>query len=120
MSSDIWTGCANSKGEKNLIKHIVFWKLKDSAHGNDKVTNARLIKEKLEALRGRIPGLINIEVGFDFVHAESSSDVALYSEMESRAALDAYQVHPLHQAVGGFIKEAYLERRAVDYEVTDD
>jgi hypothetical protein len=28
-----------------LIKHIVFWRLKDSAHGNDKGTNARLIKE---------------------------------------------------------------------------
>ena len=99
-----------------MIKHIVFWKLKDSAHGNDKATNARLFKEKLEALRGRIPGLLSIEVGFDFIHAETSSDVALYTEMESRAALDAYQVHPLHQAVGAFIKEACVERRAVDYE----
>lgn len=102
-----------------MIKHIVFWKLKDSAHGNDKATNAQLIKEKLESLRGRIPGLISIEVGFDFIRAQTSSDIALYSEMESRAALDAYQAHPLHQAVGSFIKETYVERRSVDYEVPD-
>jgi hypothetical protein len=99
-----------------LIKHIVFWRLKDSAHGNDKATNARLIKEKLEALQGQIPGLLKIEVGFDFIHGETSSDVALYSEMESPAALETYQVHPLHKAVGAFIKEACAERRAVDYE----
>jgi hypothetical protein len=100
-----------------LIKHIVFWRLKESAHGNDKTTNARLIKEQLEALQGKIPGLLKIEVGFDFIQADTSSDVALYSEMESRAALDAYQVHPLHKAVGAFIKEAVAERRAVDYDV---
>lgn len=100
-----------------MIKHIVFWRLKDSAHGNDGATNARLIKQKLEALQGRIPGLIRIEVGLDFVRAATSSDLALYSELESRAALAAYQEHPLHQDVAGFIKEAVSERRAVDYEM---
>jgi hypothetical protein len=102
-----------------MIKHIVFWRLKDSAHGNDKATNARLIKEKLEALQGRIPGLLKVEVGLDFVRADTSSDVALYSEMTDRAALDAYQMHPLHKEVGAFIKEAVSERRAVDYETPD-
>lgn len=100
-----------------MIKHIVLWKLKDQAHGNDKATNALRIRELLEGLRGRIPGLLKVEVGIDFVHAETSADVALYSEMTDRAALDAYQVHPLHQAVAGFIKEACAERRAVDYDV---
>jgi Stress responsive A/B Barrel Domain len=99
-----------------MIKHIVFWRLKDQAHGADKATNAQQIKQRLEALQGKIPGLLKIEVGFDFIHGDTSSDVALYSEMTDRAALEAYQVHPLHQAVAGFIKEACSERRAVDYE----
>jgi hypothetical protein len=115
MSSITWNGCDGY--DRHMIKHIVFWRLKDSAHGNDTTTNARLIKEKLEALQGKIPGLLKIEVGLDFIHAETSSDVALYSEMESRDALQAYQVHPLHQAVGAFIKEVCCERRAVDYDV---
>ena len=42
------------------IQHVVAWRLKDSALGNDKATNARLLKEKLEALPGQIPGLRRI------------------------------------------------------------
>jgi len=99
-----------------MIKHIVLWRLREAAHGNDRATNARLIREKLEALGGQIPGLLKLEVGFDIIGAETSSHVALYSEMADREALEAYQRHPLHQAVAGFIKEACLERRAVDYE----
>jgi hypothetical protein len=99
-----------------MVKHIVMWKLRESANGNDRATNARLIKERLEALRGRIPGLLRIEVGIDFSGAEGSCDLALYSELASRAALDDYQAHPAHQAVLPFVRAAVSERRAVDYE----
>ena len=74
-----------------MIHHIVAWRLKDSALGNDKATNARLIREKLEALRGQIPGLLHIEVGFDFSATETSADILLLTEFESRAALAAYR-----------------------------
>ena len=100
-----------------MIKHIVMWRLKESAHENDKATNARIIKEKLEALNGKIPGLLKLEVGIDFSATESSGDVVLYSEFASRATLDAYQLHPEHKAVMPFIMEARTERRLVDYEV---
>ena len=100
-----------------MIKHIVVWRLKEPVHGNDKRTTALLIKEKLEALRGKIPGLLKIEVGIDFSATESSADVALYSEFVSREALDAYQAHPAHKAVMPFAGEARAERRMVDYEV---
>jgi quinol monooxygenase YgiN len=99
-----------------MVKHIVLWRLKETAHGNDKATNARLIKERLEALRGQIPGMIRIEVGLDFSRSEQSGDVVLYSEFGSRAALDSYQEHPAHKAVMPFILEARAERRLVDYE----
>lgn len=90
------------------------WKLKEEAHGNDKAANATLIKEKLEALRGQIEGLISIEVGID-VLGEGNFDVVLYSEVEDMAALDFYQKHPLHQALLPFIREAVVSRCAVDY-----
>ncbi|MBF0649375.1 Dabb family protein [Dysgonomonas sp. GY75] len=98
-----------------MIKHIVMWKLKDEAHGNDKATNARLVKEKLEALSGKIDGLLKIEVGIDFLGG-GNFDVVLYSELSSKDALDTYQNHPLHQAVLPFIREAVMDRKAVDYE----
>ena len=99
-----------------MVKHIVLWRLKPEAHGRTAAENARAIKEKLEALRGRIPGLLAIEVGLDFSRTGDSCDLALYSEFESRAALDAYQAHPEHKAVMPFILEARRARHLVDYE----
>lgn len=99
-----------------MVKHIVMWKLKDEAHGNNKATNAQLIKEKLEALNGKIDGLLKAEVGIDFLGG-GNFDVVLYSEVASREALDAYQQHPLHQAALPFIREAVSDRKAVDFEV---
>jgi hypothetical protein len=99
-----------------VVKHVVLWRLKPEAHGQPAAHNARAIKRKLEALRGRIPGMLRLEVGLDFSREETSSDVALYAEFESRAALDAYQTHPEHEAVKAFILEARSERRLVDYE----
>lgn len=93
------------------------WRLKEIAHGNDKTTNARLIKEKLESLNGKIPGMIKMEVGISGVDDDHTSDVVLYSEFESQQALDGYQVHPDHVAMKPFIFEARYERREVDYDV---
>lgn len=100
-----------------MVKHIVLWKLKENANGNTKAENALLIKEKLEALNGRIKGVLKIEVGIDFSKTESSSDVVLYSEFASREDLDNYQGHPEHKALLPFITEARSERLVVDYEV---
>jgi hypothetical protein len=98
-----------------MVRHIVFWRLKESANGRSKAENAAEIKRLLEALNGKIPGLLKLEVGFDFSRTPESSDIVLYSELESRAALDAYQTHPLHEAVKPFILAAREERRVVDY-----
>ncbi|TAE89531.1 MAG: Dabb family protein [Bacteroidetes bacterium] len=100
-----------------MIKHIVFWKLKEEANGMSKAENAEAIKQKLEDLNGKIEGCLKLEVGFDFLHSPESADVVLYSEFDSKAALDFYANHPLHKAVMPFIAEARSERRVVDYEV---
>lgn len=99
-----------------MVKHLVFWKLKDFAHGNSKAENARIIKSRLEALNGKMPGMKMLEVGIDFSATESSADLALYSEFDSREALDNYVNHPDHKAVIPFITEARSERRVADYE----
>jgi hypothetical protein len=74
-------------------------------------------KQRLEALNGKVPGLIKLEVGIDFSRGNESADVALYSEFDSVEALNAYLVQPEHRAVVPFILEARSERRVVDYEV---
>jgi quinol monooxygenase YgiN len=99
-----------------VIKHIVMWHLKEHAQGNSRETNAQLVKQKLESLRGRIPGMLKIEVGVDFSATADSADIVLYSEFENREALDVYQRHPDHEAIKPFIMDVRAERRLVDYE----
>jgi hypothetical protein len=99
-----------------MVKHIVMWRLKDEADSRGKEENAILIKERLEALNGKIPGMVKLEIGIDFSASGDSCDVVLYSEFASREALQGYQKHPEHLAVKPFIKEVRYERRVVDYE----
>ena len=62
-----------------MVKHIVMWNLADK----DKVAeNGAIMKQKLEALVGVVPGLLRAEVGVGF----NGYDVALYTELEDRAA----------------------------------
>jgi hypothetical protein len=99
-----------------MIKHIVIWRLKDRAEGNDRAENALIVKQRLESLAGRIPGMKAIEVGIDFSGSDASGDIVLYSEFSGREALDAYQKHPEHLAMKDFIGNVTQERRVVDYD----
>ncbi|MBA2860049.1 Dabb family protein [Methanococcus maripaludis] len=99
-----------------MIKHIVMWKLKENDKDNDKFENAKLIKNKLESLKGVIPEIKYIEVGIDSKKFENNYDVVLVSEFDSFEALDVYQKHPEHLKVGEFVKSVAETRTAVDYE----
>ena len=48
---------------------------------------------------------------------ECTYDVVLVSAFASRAALDAYQEHPAHQAVKPFIGAVREARQCMDYEI---
>lgn len=91
-----------------MVKHIVLFKLKNKADIPQAV-------DALKALKGKIDGLLDIEVGTDFLHSERSFDIALTCTLKDRAALDFYQDHPLHVPVKemlGAMKEASV---ACDY-----
>ena len=100
-----------------MVVHIVFWRLAESADGSSREANALELKRRFDAMRGVIPGMTRCEVGIDVSRGLESSHVALYSEFESRAALDAYQSHPAHQDIVAFLKTVRTERRVVDYEM---
>lgn len=100
-----------------MIKHIVAWRFKDEALGASKQENLARAKAALEALEGIVPGLLHIEVGLDIGAGSGSWDIAIYSEFESREALEAYQVHAEHVEVAQMIGEMRELRAAVDYEL---
>ncbi|MGH8778589.1 Dabb family protein [Paraburkholderia sp.] len=100
-----------------MIRHIVMWKLKDNAEGATREQNALKLKEKLEGCRDIVPGILHLEVGVATPGLESSYDVVLISDFADKAALDAYQVHPTHEALKGFVGAVREARQAVDFEV---
>lgn len=100
-----------------MIKHIVMWRLKDSAGGASKEENAKELKKRLQSLKDKIREIKHIEVGINISGSDAASDVVLYSEFDSMEDLDAYQKHPEHQKIVSFAGEIRSERRVVDYEV---
>ena len=97
-----------------MIKHIVFWKIKD---GLDFEGVFEEMKIRVEDMNGKIPGLIHVELGKDFNKSEFAYDVALYSELESKEALSTYQDHPIHQLVKEFIGAVTDARAVIDYDI---
>jgi hypothetical protein len=56
-------------------------------------------------------------VGINFESSDSACDISLYTEFETRRALDAYQTHSEHRKLREFMPLIRTERRVVDYEV---
>lgn len=97
-----------------MIRHIVMWKMADDIDAQER---ALAIKNNLEALKGEIDELVDIEVGLNFNNTDSASDVVLVSTFKTREDLEIYQDHPSHKSVGAnYVRPFVKERRVVDYE----
>ena len=94
-----------------MIKHIVCFKLKEGE-------SAERAAEVLRSMRGKVPEIIDMEVGVDFLHSERSYDVILQVVLQDKDALEKYQTDPYHCSV---VKEHMHKVRessvAIDYEI---
>ncbi len=99
-----------------MIKHIVMWNVRGDTPAEKAQGIARL-QRSFESLRGRIPGLLHLEIGVDSSRIDYACDVVLYSEFESQAALDAYGTHPEHLRVKNEVADLRITRHQVDYAV---
>jgi hypothetical protein len=99
-----------------MVKHIVMWKLNESAEGFTKAENANRMKKWLEELRLVIPEIERLEVGINFNQSPAAFDIVLYSEFESKETLQIYQDHPEHTKFKNKINNIRTERTVVDYE----
>jgi hypothetical protein len=101
-----------------MVKHIICLKLKDFAEGNPKPENARLVKEKLLALKEKIGEIKYIESGINAPEASQDNfDVVLITSFDSFDDLHAYQKHPEHVKVAEFIGKVRDARACVDFTV---
>lgn len=96
-----------------MVKHMIIWKLKEEI---DQAAVKAAIKAELEGLVGKIDGLLEMHI-----HTEgypcSAGDLLMDAAFESKEALDAYQVHPAHQAIANnLVRPNAASRLSFDYE----
>ena len=97
-----------------MVTHIVMWNLKDEAEGGSREQNAAIMKERLEALVGKIPGLLSLKVNRGVM--PGGYDLCLLGQYESLDALKGYRDHPLHKEVQQFVHKVIVERVSCDFE----
>ena len=100
-----------------MVKHIILWTLKDELSAEEKEQVKQGIKEGLEGLAGKIPGMVDIKVNINGL-ASSNADLMLDSTFENEEALKGYAVHPEHVAVAdGKVRPYTKIRSCLDFEV---
>lgn len=97
-----------------MVHHIVLWNLKEELNENEKKEAAATIKEKLEAVKNEVEGVVSLEVVINELPS-SNADIGLISTFESVEALNAYQEHPAHKQAGVYVKSMTCSRKCLDY-----
>lgn len=93
-----------------MIRHIVLWKLRKELGAEEKDRIKAGIKEGLEGLSGKIPGLREIDVQMKGTDG-STADLMLDSVFEDLEALAAYRKHPAHVEVAATKVRPFVEQR---------
>lgn len=100
-----------------MVKHIILWQLKDELSAEEKKVIKGEMKEGLEALIGKIPGLLEVKVQIEGL-ASSNAEVMLDTSFTDEAALKVYATHPEHVAVADSKVRPYTKTRiCLDFEV---
>lgn len=101
-----------------MVKHIILWTLNPELSDEEKENVKKGIKQGLESLKGKVPGLIDIKVNIDGRLESSNCDVMLDSTLESAEALKVYASHPSHLEVANTKVRPYtVQRTCLDFEL---
>ena len=95
-----------------MITLIVFLNIKPELNKEEIIAE---LATRLLALNSSIPALKHLEFGADFNRSPLAYDAALYSTFNTKADLEAYQVHPEHEKVKAYIGEVCSQKAVVDY-----
>ena len=93
-----------------MIKHIVLFKFENPEE------NIPIVRESLYALCDKIPEIVHMQIGADFLHSGRSYDMALLVDFKSREDMQVYDKHPDHQAARVYIHAHRLDSKTVDFE----
>ncbi|MBT1677157.1 Dabb family protein [Curtobacterium aurantiacum] len=96
-----------------MISHVVSWSLRADL---DRTASIARIRELLTGLIGTIESIRSLEVVENVAYPDKNQDVAVVATFDDLAGLDAYQVHPEHQAAAAEIRELVTSRAAIDWQ----
>ncbi|MDR2090699.1 MAG: Dabb family protein [Clostridiales bacterium] len=95
-----------------MVTHVVLYKLKE----NTPEIRKKMV-ETFYSMKGKIPALLSIDAGEDFLGSERSFDIALVCKYESREKLEEYKAHPVHLPVKAYVHGVVERSQSVDFEV---
>lgn len=97
-----------------MIRHVVMWHVKgDSAE--ERMLVREQFRQAFDSLRGRIPGMLRLEVGLDTGIDAGACDVLLLTEFADQASLEAYGNHREHLRVRDELRDLRVSRHQIDY-----
>lgn len=100
-----------------MVKHVILWTLKSEYMQEEKTAIKAGIKEGLEGLAGKIPGLLEIHVYTEGLPS-SNADLMLDSSFADEASLKGYSVHPEHVKVAdGKVRPYTAVRSCLDFKL---
>lgn len=94
------------------VEHMVWFRFRDDIDQVRRDQHAA----NLRGLKARVPGIERLEVGWNFTDRARGAQLGLLVTLGSKAALDAYQVHPDHVAVARGLRADCDEILAMDFE----
>ncbi len=93
-----------------MIKHIVCFKMQKEETIDKAI-------EILSSMKGKVPQIVEIEVGKDFLHSARSYDIILQVTLKNKEDLDAYQKDTYHcDVVKTYMHANVASSIAIDYE----
>ncbi len=94
-----------------VVKHTVCFKLKK---GEDIDYAVALLR----TMKGKVPAVVDLEVGKDFLHSERSYDIILTVILKDRKALDEYQEDAYHcEVIKAHMHKVRESSVAIDVEI---
>lgn len=99
-----------------MVKHIIAIKCRDEFTQEEKLQHKKKIKQLLEELKDKIPGIIEFTVHIDLLPT-SNRDIVFDTLFVSQEALNDYQTHPEHVKAAEYVRSVMQDRVCIDYEI---
>lgn len=99
-----------------MLKRIVMWRLKDIAQERTKKDNAKMLKDMLEQLPGKISEIEHFKIAVNIADDSAAADIVLISFFADRQAYERFLKHPEHEKIIEFTKGVSSDRWFIEYE----